>query len=629
MKLTKKIFVDLVILPFTVVCLLAPLQAQTLENMRQYILLRDALLKLKLEIEKSVNEDPRETLLRHPNAELDINNALNDIEPRINSFSMPESPLSSYCREKLLRLYGDCRALFPLFVARMAIGVHNTLPSFSQSTRGKSSRISDGPRNAIPQMPFPENPPTQPVMDPSINNGLDLHAPADNAVGVAVPSVNPVKGREKLVQSTINSPPAIASATSAAKLSRSAISQKPLSETEKSTLAPVKTRKKYFQAISPRAFLAYGTAAAIVPSVISHAKIATSTLSIAEKTIAASKTISLIASFPVLPPPVDSPPIAFTPLIPWSGKDPQIRESPGMRPLAVMIENHAQARPQTGLNEAEVVYEIPVEGGITRFMALFYHVANLIGPIRSCREYFLDRALEVNALYVHCGGSPNGYKYIGKVKAFAIDEISNGEPFFRDNSRKAPHNLYAKMQKIIDNMNKKYPMQLPYQRLPFLYGELETLSPIPAKGVSIKYHGNYTASFRFNGRYNVYHRYMNGIQHLDRVSLRPVAPGTVIVQEAIMKVVDDKGRQEIDFIGQGKAFILHGGTVSRATWKKDAPRDFTRFYDENGKPFIFSNKAPIWVQVVDPKNTVTFDPPLYAPALTASAQSSANSTSSQ
>jgi hypothetical protein len=316
-------------------------------------------------------------------------------------------------------------------------------------------------------------------------------------------------------------------------------------------------------------------------------------------------------SFPKnLPGPVSRSPSTVTPLVPWPNGDPQIRETPGMRPLAVMVENHNQARPQTGLGEAETVFEIPVEGGITRFMALFYHVIDTIGPVRSCRDYFIDRALEVNALYVHCGGSPQGYKYIAQSKVFAMDEISYSPPFFRDNTRKAPHNLYASPQKLIDHAHKRHPMQLPYQKLPFSYGATPTVGTTHNRGVSIRYHGNYSVTYRFNERSNVYDRYMNGEQHLDRVSLLPVSPGTIIVQEAAMKVIDEIGRQDITFIGQGKAWILSGGTIFRAVWRKTAPREFTRFFDEKGKPVMFSNTKPIWVQVVSPALPVVFDPPL-------------------
>ncbi|OQA06490.1 MAG: hypothetical protein BWY66_01833 [bacterium ADurb.Bin374] len=103
---------------------------------------------------------------------------------------------------------------------------------------------------------------------------------------------------------------------------------------------------------------------------------------------------------------------------------------------------------------------------------------------------------------------------------------------------------------------------------------------------------------------------MNGAQQLDRVTLKPVSPGTVVIQMANMRVIDDKGRQEISFIGEGRGLVLYGGTARQIIWKKTAPREFTRFFDETGKPFFFSNKSPVWVQVVSPINRLAFDPPV-------------------
>lgn len=304
--------------------------------------------------------------------------------------------------------------------------------------------------------------------------------------------------------------------------------------------------------------------------------------------------------FPVLPQPKADTPIDIIRLEVSTGTNSQVINNYSQRPLAIMVENHAHARPQTALNEAQVVYEIPVEGGITRFMALYYHIPDVVGPVRSCREYFIDRAFEVNPLYVHCGGSPKGYEYIGKTNIFAIDEIRFGAPFFRDKSRKAPHNLYVRGQKLVEFASKMHPMQLPYKRLPLLFSNNPTIGTEPAVGLHIRYHGNYFVTYKYNPKYKCYDRYMNSIQHLDRVTQKPISPKTIILQEAVMKVIDDKGRQEISFYGEGNAYIFYLGTLIRAKWKKTALRDFTRYYTLDGKQVEFSNEGPVWIQVISP-----------------------------
>jgi len=129
----------------------------------------------------------------------------------------------------------------------------------------------------------------------------------------------------------------------------------------------------------------------------------------------------------------------------------------------------------------------------------------------------------------------------------------------------------------------------------------------PCSGVNIRYHGNYSVQYNFDPRRNTYNRFMNGVKHLDHRSLKPIAPGTLIVQESAMRIVDKKGRQEISFIGKGRAWVLIGGSIIVGTWSKVAPREFTRIFDKDGKAIVFDTKNPIWFQVVSPQLKVTFN----------------------
>ena len=132
----------------------------------------------------------------------------------------------------------------------------------------------------------------------------------------------------------------------------------------------------------------------------------------------------------------------------FSGKD---------RPFAVMIDNHKSAMPQANLSEAELVYEIIVEYGETRLMAI-YKGDNLdkIGPIRSARHYFVDYALENDAIYVHFGESPQAEEAIDKYFVPDINGINESEKYFRrTNSRYAPHNVVTDTKSLLDISNKK------------------------------------------------------------------------------------------------------------------------------------------------------------------------------
>ncbi len=277
-----------------------------------------------------------------------------------------------------------------------------------------------------------------------------------------------------------------------------------------------------------------------------------------------------------------------------------------MRPMAIMIENHNQARPQSGLYKADVLYEIPVEGGITRFMGLFTQMPGLVGPVRSCREYFVDRALEVDALYVHCGGSPMGYAYIAKSKIRSVDEIKNSPPFFRDKVRKAPHNLYGNGDAIYKYMAKRVDMRVTTKPIPLSYGIRTEAGEANGDYLKINYHGNYNVVCKYEN--GVYHRYMNNILHLDRETQKPLEASAIVLQTAAMRVVDSVGRQEISFIGSGSAWIFENGHRTKVTWYKASPREKTVYIDKNGNEYLFAEKGQVWVQVISPNHKIFFEP---------------------
>ncbi|HEX9015910.1 MAG TPA: DUF3048 domain-containing protein, partial [Chloroflexota bacterium] len=124
-------------------------------------------------------------------------------------------------------------------------------------------------------------------------------------------------------------------------------------------------------------------------------------------------------------------------------------------PVAVMVENSPDARPQSGLARADVLYEAPVEGGISRFMAVFVNgVADNIGPVRSARHYFVYLAAEYNASLVHIGSSPQGYEALDATGLVDLDETYGDPGFWRIKGRAAPHNSYTSLEVIRDALAK-------------------------------------------------------------------------------------------------------------------------------------------------------------------------------
>ncbi|MEG0641367.1 MAG: DUF3048 domain-containing protein, partial [Clostridium sp.] len=126
-------------------------------------------------------------------------------------------------------------------------------------------------------------------------------------------------------------------------------------------------------------------------------------------------------------------------------------------PFMVMIENSSASRPQSGLSQADIIYETSAEGGIPRFVALFQSKSpTKIGPVRSVRPYFVEIAKEHNLPIAHCGGSQDALNMLTK-SSFppSINEISEGDYFWRDKTKQPPHNLYTSSEKIRSFISEK------------------------------------------------------------------------------------------------------------------------------------------------------------------------------
>ena len=124
------------------------------------------------------------------------------------------------------------------------------------------------------------------------------------------------------------------------------------------------------------------------------------------------------------------------------------------RPIVVMLDNQYLARPQAGLDEADVIYEILAEGLITRYMAVFYgDLPDHIGPVRSSRPYFVEKAYEFDPYYVHVGGSMQALSDIRKYSLADIDGLTSGA-FWREKHKSIPHNMYTSSEAIIKDGNR-------------------------------------------------------------------------------------------------------------------------------------------------------------------------------
>jgi len=243
---------------------------------------------------------------------------------------------------------------------------------------------------------------------------------------------------------------------------------------------------------------------------------------------------------------------------PFSGR--VIQEKFFQNAIMAVVENSKQARPQSGLNSAPIVYEYLVEGGITRFLTLYwYDIPNKIGPIRSARPYFIKTSNSYKAILLHAGASPSGFNILQNNDIKHIDQIYNGNYFWRGSEKKIPHNLFTGYFKISDYLNNRtgqeYQNRFEFKDLSFI-----NIEKIEAKKIKIDYWGDYEVNYEYDIKNNVYKRYLNDFEtpHLNQNN-EQITVKNILVKFVETNTKDDQGRLEMKVNGTGKAYYFIDG----------------------------------------------------------------------
>jgi hypothetical protein len=277
-------------------------------------------------------------------------------------------------------------------------------------------------------------------------------------------------------------------------------------------------------------------------------------------------------------------------------------EQANLAPWAIMIDNQLDARPQAGLSAASVVIESPVEGGITRLMALFAPTSTLpeIGPVLSARPYFVDWAFAWNATYFHVGGSPEALEQIKNLGARfrGVSEIANGWAFWRAANRTAPHDVITngeRMQMLAER--KGYTSSTVSAAWHFLDVATGTASSTKIGEVTraaIAYGGSYSVSWRFDKARDVYTRFVSGRAVKDAQG-NSVEADNVLVIKTDAQVLDEKGRLRLRTTGSGDAVAYRDGNKYSLRWRR-SPGEMIRFEGEGGVEFLL-RPGKTWIQV--------------------------------
>lgn len=319
------------------------------------------------------------------------------------------------------------------------------------------------------------------------------------------------------------------------------------------------------------------------------------------------------------------------------------------RPLTVMIENHVESRPQSGLSRADVVYEAVAEGGITRFLAVFYCGAALgvdqdydIGPVRSARTYFLDWASEYGdyPLYNHVGGAGDcgddtvydDAKALCQIRQYGwlddgswgdLNQFSLSYAECRRDTRlgtniATEHTMYCDTVALWDkaadrgltNETESTGESWDEDFRSWTFKEEEKLADRgDVDNIEIYFWSNqpdYDVTWQYDLDNNQYTRYNGGQVHTDYLTDQALTAKTIIVQLTDETgPVDEHKHLLYDTIGEGELLVFQDGQVTEGTWEKASRTSRTRFFNESGAE-IRLNRGLIWIEIVPAGNTISY-----------------------
>ncbi len=328
--------------------------------------------------------------------------------------------------------------------------------------------------------------------------------------------------------------------------------------------------------------------------------------------------LPITSNFPLIPIPIPTEP--KTEVSPINGTlftKTEMAKFQQRRPVAVMINNHDVARPQSGLNSADVVFEALAEGGITRFLAIFWSEApKKVGPIRSSRQYYLEWLSPFDPLYIYdgCADTDNPKTdACGNIYAYKIKKIATiGAWRWNDGRRYAPHNEYSSLFEAWE-----YAKDKDWDSMPDIEAwKFKKDATLENRGlktkVKITFHerlnngGMYDSVWTYDSKTNTYLKETGGKIHIDQETNTQVYAKNLIIQEVLLTPsYDNKGRIILTTIGEGKATYFFDGKITSGTWKKTSRTDRTTYYDNTNNEVEF-NRGRTWISIV-PRSIGKFD----------------------
>ena len=287
------------------------------------------------------------------------------------------------------------------------------------------------------------------------------------------------------------------------------------------------------------------------------------------------------------------------------------------RPYAVMINNIQDAIPQSGISKASIIYESPVEGSITRMMALFEKPEKVnkatpdnngkIGSVRSCRIYFAYMANEWDSIYCHFGQSKYAKRFLKSGKLDVINSWKGQNAYYRTSDKPAPHNCYADGKKLTEQRKKlkyrknhkdSYGGHFNFADIDKPFEITDPNAKDASKKVVVGYNYN-NATYKYNADKKKYYRYQYGSKHIDVANHNKQLSCTNIIIQYVNTVLYPDGKSlKMTQKGDGKGWYVTRGKAIKIKWHKDKQKSgMTKYYDENGNE-ITLNTGKTFIQIV-------------------------------
>lgn len=273
-------------------------------------------------------------------------------------------------------------------------------------------------------------------------------------------------------------------------------------------------------------------------------------------------------------------------------------EATQKRPVAVMISNDPNARPQSGLNEADLIYEVLTEGSITRYLAIFQSERpETIGPVRSARDYFIDLANGYHALYIAHGWSPQAQEILQSGMTDHLNGLTyDGTLFERATFRRAPHNSYISFENIEKGAEMNgFTLEKEVESLPFLTEtDLERIEENDAAETVTVTYQRQEVTYKYDSTTELYTRYDQDQVTVDLETNDAITLANILIIEAKHDIIDQAGRRAVNLTSGGDALLLQKGMLQRVQWE-----------NQNGRIVPISADGPVgfipgktWINII-------------------------------